>query len=64
MKVCIYLRKSRAGENMSVEEVLSRHKTTLLAYSKKYNYNVLDIKEEVVSGESIARRPKMLQLLK
>ncbi|SKC61633.1 recombinase family protein [Maledivibacter halophilus] len=63
MNVCIYLRKSRAEENMSVEEVLSRHKTTLLAYSKKHDYNVLDIKEEVVSGESIARRPKMLELL-
>ncbi|SHK55179.1 Site-specific DNA recombinase [Paramaledivibacter caminithermalis DSM 15212] len=48
---------------MSVEEVLNRHRTTLLAYAKKHNYNVLDIKEEVVSGESIARRPKMLELL-
>lgn len=63
MNVCIYLRKSRAEENMSVEEVLSRHKTTLLAYAAKHNYNVLNIKEEVVSGESIARRPKMLELL-
>ncbi|SKC42841.1 recombinase family protein [Maledivibacter halophilus] len=63
MKICIYLRKSRAEENMSMEEVLSRHRTTLLAYAKKHNYNVLDIKEEVVSGESIARRPKMLELL-
>lgn len=63
MNICIYLRKSRAEENMSVEEVLTRHKTTLLAHAKKNNYNILDIKEEVVSGESIARRPKMLELL-
>ncbi len=48
---------------MSVEEVLNRHRTTLLAYAKKNKHNVLDIKEEVVSGESIARRPKMLELL-
>lgn len=63
MDVCIYLRKSRADENMSVEEVLNKHKTTLLALAKKNNYNILDIKEEIVSGESIARRPKMLELL-
>lgn len=64
MKVCIYLRKSRAEENMSIEEVLDKHKTTLLAYAQKHKLNVLDIKEEVVSGESITRRPKMLELLK
>jgi len=63
MDVCIYLRKSRSEENMSVEEVLSRHRTTLLAYAKKHKLNVLDIKEEVISGESITRRPKMLELL-
>lgn len=63
MNVCIYLRKSRADENMSIEEVLGKHKTTLLALAQKNNYNILDIKEEIVSGESIARRPKMLELL-
>lgn len=63
MNICIYLRKSRAEENMSIEEVLSRHKTTLLALVQKHNYNILDIKEEIVSGESIARRPKMIELL-
>ncbi|WP_432408523.1 recombinase family protein [Wukongibacter sp. M2B1] len=64
MNVCIYLRKSRAEENMSNEEVLSRHRTTLLAYAQKNNYTIIDIKEEVVSGESITRRPKMLELLR
>ena len=48
---------------MSVEEVLNRHRSTLLDYAKKHKLNVLDIKEEVISGESIARRPKMLELL-
>ncbi|MTI66597.1 MAG: recombinase family protein [Firmicutes bacterium] len=64
MDVCIYLIKSRTDDNMSVEEVLSKHKTTLLALAQKNKYNILDIKEEIVSGESIARRPKMLELLK
>lgn len=63
MDVCIYLRKSRAEENLSIEEVLGKHKTTLLALAQDRNYNILDIKEEIVSGESIARRPKMLELL-
>lgn len=63
MDVCIYLRKSRAEENQSIEEVLSKHKTTLLDIAQKGNYNVLDIKDEIVSGDSIARRPKMLELL-
>lgn len=63
MNVCIYLRKSRSEENMSIEEVLKRHRTTLLAYAQKHDLNVLDTKEEVVSGESITRRPKMIELL-
>lgn len=63
MNVCIYLRKSRADENLSVADVLGRHKTTLLALAQKNNYNIIDIKEEIVSGESIVRRPKMLELL-
>ncbi|MBM7616316.1 recombinase family protein [Alkaliphilus hydrothermalis] len=63
MNICIYLRKSRSEENMSIEEVLNRHRTTLLAYAKKHKLNVLEIKEEVLSGESITRRPKMLELL-
>ncbi|MCT4564256.1 MAG: recombinase family protein [Maledivibacter sp.] len=63
MNVCIYLRKSRAEEKMSVEEVLNRHRTTLLAYAQNENYSIVDIKEEIVSGESITRRPKMLELL-
>jgi len=63
MNVCIYLRKSRADENMSLEDVLGRHKTTLITLAQKNNYSILDIKEEIVSGESITRRPKMLELL-
>lgn len=63
MKVCIYLRKSRSEENIPIEEVLNRHRTTLLAYAKKHKLNVVEVKSEVQSGESIARRQKMLELL-
>ena len=50
---------------MSLEETLSRHKTTLIAYAQRYGYLVReeDIYEEVVSGESLFARPQMLRLL-
>ncbi|KAB3525829.1 recombinase family protein [Alkaliphilus serpentinus] len=63
MKVCIYLRKSRSEENAPIEEVLNRHRATLLAYAKKHKLKVVEIKSEVQSGESIVRRQKMLELL-
>lgn len=43
MNVCIYLRKSRTEENLSIEEVLGKHKTTLLALAQERSYNILDI---------------------
>lgn len=64
MDVCIYLRKSRAEENLSVGEVLKRHRATLTSYAMDKGYTVKSIKEEIVSGESITRRPKMLELLR
>lgn len=66
MRTCIYLRKSRAdkdNQNVSDEEVLRRHEETLLAYAKIYNLDIVEIKKEVVSGEKLSRRPKMLKLL-
>ena len=50
-------------EEVSVAETLSRHRTTLekLCCSKKLH--VAEILEEVVSGESLSARPKMLRLL-
>ena len=61
----MYLRKSRAEEHMSLEDTLSRHKASLLAYARQYGYQVRpeDIYEEVVSGESLFARPQMLRLL-
>lgn len=61
----MYLRKSRAEENMSLEETIHRHKTALTAYAEKYGFHVPNdaIYEEVISGESLYARPQMLRLL-
>lgn len=67
MSVAIYLRKSCADEEAEKQgefETLSRHKSTLLKLAKEQNLDVIEIKEELVSGESIIHRPKMLELLK
>ncbi|MCR8744383.1 recombinase family protein [Romboutsia lituseburensis] len=66
MNTVIYLRKSREDrdlENASIEDTLRKHKSTLLKIAKEKKLNIVEIKEEVVSGESIANRPKMLELL-
>ena len=67
-EVLIYLRKSRTDEaNLSVEEVLQRHETTLDEWSERYLGGKIDdcnkIKE-VVSGETIESRPGFLHLLR
>ncbi len=61
-----YLRKSqldRDYEDLSVEETLSRHRAILGDFIKRERLNVTVILEEVVSGESLPSRPKMLELL-
>ncbi len=66
MNTCIYLRKSRAdieAEKEGKYETLHRHKTTLLKVAKERNLNIVDIKEELVSGEHIEHRPRMIELL-
>lgn len=66
MKVCIYLRKSRADRDrpdVPLEDVLNNHEAILLAFAEKNNLEIAGIKKEVVSGESLARRPEMLKLL-
>ena len=66
MKTCIYLRKSRKDRdriNETIEETLRRHEEQLLAYAQKAGLNVVEIKKEVVTGDSIAVRPKMQDLL-
>lgn len=62
----IYLRKSRAdleAEASGAGDTLARHRARLLDYAKRVGLSVGAIYEEVVSGDTIASRPKMQQLL-
>ena len=62
----MYLRKSqldRDFEDLTVEETLKRHKRTLEEFCKRKKIHVVKVYEEVVSGESLSARPKMLELL-
>lgn len=66
MQYCLYLRKSRAdmeAEAHGEGETLARHERTLLELAKKLKLNVTQIYREIVSGETIAARPVMQQLL-
>lgn len=66
MSYCIYLRKSRAdveAEARGEGETLARHEKILLGLAKKLQINVTKIYKEIVSGETIAARPVMQQLL-
>lgn len=64
MANAIYLRKSRAEESASTEEVLAKHKEALIDLAVRKGIIVTDFFEEVVSGESLTARPEMLRLLK
>ena len=62
----MYLRKSRMDTDfneISVEETLSRHRQILESFCKQRRLNVVETLEEVVSGESLYARPKMMRLL-
>lgn len=67
-KICVYLRKSRADEELEKTigqgETLAKHRKALLKFAKGKNLNIVEIKEEIISGESLFFRPKMLELLK
>lgn len=67
-KICIYLRKSRADEEvekmLGQGETLRKHKKALLKYAKEKGYTIVDIKEELVSADSLFHRPQMLELIK
>ena len=63
---CIYLRKSRAdleAEARGEGETLARHERLLLEIAHHNSYNISKIYKEIVSGETIAARPQMQQLL-
>lgn len=66
MNYCLYLRKSRSdieAEEHGEGETLARHEKLLLEVAKRGNYNVTQIYREIVSGETLAARPVMQQLL-
>jgi len=63
---CIYLRKSRTdaeAEARGEGETLARHEKALLELAKRLRLNVTEIYREIVSGDTIAARPVMQQLL-
>lgn len=62
----IYLRKSRAdieAEQRGEGETLARHERALIDLAGRLKINIVDIYREIVSGETIAARPVMQQLL-
>lgn len=63
---CIYLRKSRAdaeAEKAGQGETLARHEHILRQIAERDNLQVTKIYREIISGDSIAARPEMQQLL-
>lgn len=66
MPYCLYVRKSRAdaeAEARGEGETLSRHINALLELAKRRRLEITQIYREIVSGETIAARPVMQQLL-
>jgi len=64
--IAMYLRKSRADREAEARgegETLSRHEGILTELAAKMNLSVGAVYKELVSGETIAARPKMQQLL-
>ncbi len=63
---CLYLRKSRADADAEARgegETLARHEKALLDVAKRLKLSITHIHREIVSGETIAARPVMQQLL-
>ena len=69
--VAIYLRKSRSDMEEEkkalargeVYDTLQRHRKELLAFARKNKLKIVDIFEEVVSGDTIEARPEVQKLL-
>lgn len=63
----IYLRKSRKDievEKNEGSDTLERHRKQLLELAKKEQHNIVEIFEEVVSGEYIVDRPEIQRMLR
>lgn len=64
--VCIYLRKSRRDlelEQQGGEDTLARHRAVLLDDARRWGLHISKIYEEIVTGDTIAERPRMKELL-
>ena len=62
----IYLRKSRKdmeAEALGQTDTLKRHRAALLSLSESRGLNVVEICEEIVTGDSIAVRPEVQRVL-
>jgi len=66
MAYAMYLRKSRADDELGYENTLERHEEMLGELAQRHNIHVdeQNIYREIVSGESIEARPQMQRLLK
>lgn len=72
LRVALYVRKSRADieaerkakERGEIYDTLQRHRNQLLRLAKQRGYEIVEIYEEVVSGDTIEARPEMQRLLK
>ena len=65
-KYALYLRKSRAdldAEARGEGETLSKHRQALTEYAKRRGLLIVREYAEIVSGDSLAARPQMQQLL-
>ncbi|MCL2003573.1 MAG: recombinase family protein [Oscillospiraceae bacterium] len=63
MVTAMYLRKSRAEENDTVDVTLARHRGELERFAAANGLTVAAVYEEVASGDSLYLRPQMLRLL-
>ena len=66
MSYAIYLRRSRADEEAEARgegETLSRHRTALLDLARRQGLPVVEIYQEIASGDTISGRPEMRRLL-
>jgi len=63
----IHLRKSRAdieAEARGEGETLAKHEKSLLKLAKDLKLNIVKIRKELISGESLMHRPEMLETLR
>lgn len=71
LRVALYVRKSRAdieqekkaAEHGETYDTLKRHRNELLRLAKNRGYQIIEIYEEIVSGDTIEARPEMQRLI-